>query len=671
MKEVPNALLWYFDSDALRKKKYIKDLDFIKEHTECNYVMLRCEKGVQFENLKQCRPIVKEIVEHAHKIGLKVMLHISPSPGFLNVGVTNAPGTPPEVDQAQVFHVSDPKRTDAITQDYEMTADENGFVEFTHKAKWSRPKLAPLFSEILKVYAFEKTGEGFYKQDTLVDITDCINITNSRTNEMEIEIYAGKENSGKTIFAIVAQYYNYAEAGEPQWQRHKFILDSYADIPIDGFGLDEFGMSFLNSADISRGKEEPFRGRRYSVGMNQYYQEELDMDLKKLLFDMRYAPEAQEAVRIKAINIYFDKLRYFPLYTELRVETYAKKLYGEEIYIGVHNTFHNNLDNDEIWHTACNWWNLPREYGHTDEDITFPVRMGVMLSAKKPIMIDTYYTGKKETTYDHIIEGAPFGCREFHHAYWDFSWGQSWTEPEFLKNTAKIDREIARLNVFQTEYPRLDLLVIFGSAAQNNWYPDYEARNIWDVDGRMKILSKCDELWNVGYRCALVPDYAIEDGRITLDGDKICFNGHPFTHCLFLYPKYAKKETYEFLNLVGESGVKIAAVGRADIDFEGLPATLTIPCFKEFDLSILEEIHCEKSAIPNGCIYRDGSFSLVSHGILTGEAENFDFEIDGVRYTGHHTGLLAYRKDKFAFSTEGSELWVAGEKSQILQVKVV
>ena len=40
----------------------------------------------------------------------------------------------------------------------------------------------------------------------------------------------------------------------------------------------------------------------------------------------------------------------------------------------------------------------------------------------------------------------------------------------------------------------------------------------------------------------------IEDGRITQKGDKIYFNDYEFSHCLFLYPKYAKKGTYEFLN---------------------------------------------------------------------------------------------------------------------------
>ena len=74
MKEVPNGLLWYFDSDALKNKKYIKDLDFIKENTLCTHVMIRCEKGVNIENYQQCHGAFSEIVKHAHKIGLKIML---------------------------------------------------------------------------------------------------------------------------------------------------------------------------------------------------------------------------------------------------------------------------------------------------------------------------------------------------------------------------------------------------------------------------------------------------------------------------------------------------------------------------------------------------------------------------------------------------------------------
>ena len=244
MKEIPNALLWYFDHTTLKNKKYLRDLDFIKKNTKVNYLMLRGEPGVNVSNPEQCYPAFKELVEYAHKIGLKIMLHIPGQEGFLNTAFTNLTNIP-EVDQGQLFPIPNPETSEAITCDYEMTLDENGFAEFTHTPKWSRPKIAPTFNRLVKVYAFEKTGEGFYKEDSLVDITDKVRIVTCRTNSMEAEIYAGKENAGKTVFAIIAQHYNTSGSGKPQWEYVKKALDAYADIPFDGIGLDEWGSVFF------------------------------------------------------------------------------------------------------------------------------------------------------------------------------------------------------------------------------------------------------------------------------------------------------------------------------------------------------------------------------------------------------------------------------------------
>ena len=273
-----------------------------------------------------------------------------------------------------------------------------------------------------------------------------------------------------------------------------------------------------------------------------------------------------------------------------------------------------------------------------------------------------YYNRDKEPYYDHIIEGAPFNCREFHHSYNDGVWGQGFKDLDFLKKIKKLDLTVSLLDGFQTEFPRLDLLVIYGSNAQNNWYPDYEARNFWDLDGKMQILNKCEELWQSGYRCALVPDYTITDGRTKIEGNKISFNGHTFTHLLFLYPKYAKSDVYEFLNNADESGVPMAVVGRCDIDFDANNAELSAPHWDEYSISVPESIGCPKSAIDGGCIYTDGSFCMVSGGILTGEMKEFSFKIGDTVYSGRHTGLMAYRKVKFAFASVGSELFENGIK---------
>ena len=90
--------------------------------------------------------------------------------------------------------------------------------------------------------------------------------------------------------------------------------------------------------------------------MKRHFAERLDTDIDRLLFDMRYAPSDDDSVRIRAINTYFRELRKPPAENERLVYEHAKKLFGDDIYFGTHATFHNELDNDEIWHTGCCWW---------------------------------------------------------------------------------------------------------------------------------------------------------------------------------------------------------------------------------------------------------------------------------------------------------------------------
>ena len=662
MNRPPLSMVWGFTPYSLTKKKYLKELDFIKNHTSVTHLIISPREGVHLQNLQQCHPVLEELVAYAHQIGLKVSLHLVTAEGFYNAAfITDNSAA---ADQVEVFPIPERNHAQGLTRDIELVADEEGFAIFTHTALWGRSKLMPTYANVLCAYAFDKTADGFYAKGSLVDITDRVRITDARTHSTTFEIDLGKENAGKHLFVLLSQYYNFTAIPD-DWEKIKSLMDSYADIPFDGVCMDEYGYMPLNHRNIKHGIEPPFRGRFYSESMDTYYRETLDTDLARLLFDMRYAPEGEEELRIQAINTYFETLRVFPLSVEKNAYDYAKKTFGEDAYIACHNTFHNKLDNDEIWHTACNWWDIPRDYAHTDENICFPVRWGLMLACKNPITFDMYYSKNAESHYTHIIEGAPFNCREIHHSFDDFYWGQSFNDLDFLKNIKTLDDSVAELDRFQTVYPKMDLLVIFGAAAQNNWYPNEDARNVFDIDGTLQILPKCAELWNLGYRLALAPDYAIEDGRITEQNGKISFGGKEFSHVLFLYPKYAKKETYEFLNQAHHNGVALTVVGASGIDFDGNPVTLTAPHTEEYSPSILEAMGTPKSAIDGGCVLEDGSFSLVSEELMDPSAATgteFCFTVDGNTYSGRHTGLLAYRANEMAFATEGSTLFVNGRE---------
>ena len=118
--------------------------------------------------------------------------------------------------------------------------------------------------------------------------------------------------------------------------------------------------------------------------------------------------------------------------------------------------------------------------------------MGILLSEEDPRMIHMYYSRNPENTYREMITDAPFNIRIFHHALDDIYWGSSYRDPDMVKTIRVLDRQIARLNDFQNQPPKLDLLIIFGSTAQNNWYPDADARNLWDINRKLVLFPKCE-----------------------------------------------------------------------------------------------------------------------------------------------------------------------------------
>lgn len=234
-KEIPNSLLWIFESYDLKNKNYLKDLDFIKENMAVDYITVSPRNGVQLFNTQQCHSVMRELVHRAHQLDLKVSLHLNDSNGFYNAIFSTGNVAP--VDQVEVFPISDPEKAESIVNDIELIADENGFAQYTHTAKWGRFKIMPLYCEILRAYVFDKTADGFYKPGTLTDVTNTLIITDSRTNQTSFEIHLGAENAHRNIFVLLAQYYNFTAVADG-CENYKKMIDSYADIPFDGVTVD-------------------------------------------------------------------------------------------------------------------------------------------------------------------------------------------------------------------------------------------------------------------------------------------------------------------------------------------------------------------------------------------------------------------------------------------------
>lgn len=207
MQKVPNPLFWHFTKQHLKDKHYLKDIDYIAENLDVDYIAIATLEGIVLGNTEQCHGFLKEMADRCHSHGIGFGVHLEPYKGFYNANVFGGK-FPPPYDQVQLFPISDPKKAEAIINDYEIVLDEKGYGEVTHTAKWGRVKIMPIYNRVVKVYVFDKIAEGFYKDGTLEDVTDKCLITESRTNGMVVDVNLGPEYAGKTAFFEIAQYYN-------------------------------------------------------------------------------------------------------------------------------------------------------------------------------------------------------------------------------------------------------------------------------------------------------------------------------------------------------------------------------------------------------------------------------------------------------------------------------
>ena len=650
-KHVPRAIVWQFDGSSVSRKRYLKDVDFIARHLDIDTIAIAPTEYVNIDD-SQTRSDIKELAEYALTRGIRTIVRNDPGvKGFFNASVDGG--------DAGTYVIENQSEAQGIAYADEAVADADGFASVTVTAKWARRKVRPLWNEVLRVYAFDRLEDGFYRPESLVDVTDRARVA-SRTSQMQtVEVDCGRSFAGKTFYVMTCQYFNCPDLfGGAMSRRHGRIIEALSDAPLAGYYMDESGYLPLDTRNIRKGEAPPWRGRFFSQAMAVEWRRKHGGDLVRTRFDMRYAPDGNEGVRIRAINRYMEFMRMKPLEVEREAVALQKRIWGDDVFLACHSTFHNHLDEDDVWHTGCNWWDVPRDFGFTDERTDYPTRMGILFAAKEPKLIHMFYSKRTEDYYREMVELAPFNGRIFLHAYNDGVWGQGFgaEDTTFLENVSKLTRTIGCLDGFQKSLPRMDLLVVFGTAAQFNWYPDESARNKWDVDGSLGIEKTVREIWSQGYRAALLPDTMIETGKLEISGGKFVFNGHTFRHCLYLYPKYAKKTVYGFLNSAFGEGMSLSVVGRADIDFDAEPVALRGASHGKFGMAILNGMNVPKSAIPGGAVYEDGSFALVSQGILDGKPTEFDFTLDGVRYSGRHTGLLAYRKGECAFATPGSVL---------------
>ena len=626
--QFPELLYWFVTPETLTPRRYASDVHHIAQDTKFDFPFLTARNGVSFLDSSAGHDAVAGIVNQAHADGLRVGATLVLGDGGA------AKGSSQDEDQS-------------VIADGEGQLDEKG--TGTVDATVVLRSKAPVKTEILRVYAFRKTAPGEYDPATLVDVTDRVKSQSPKPGTLAVSVDLGPQFAGYTAFVLATNWYDAIDLFSPAFTTwiHKSI-DQFRDVPLDGTALDEFGYIRIPMTPTT-----PWRGHFSGKAFAARFEQSTGTSLTQALFDTRYAPSGKPEVRIRAIDAYWDFFRQGPLTVENEFFNYSRHVFGANTMAGIHDTFHNHLVNDEPWATGINWWNIPRQYGMSDEDLSLPLRMGLLVAHPGNIMYDQFYGRDIHRFAVKAMNDARFGARLHYHGYNDTGrWGVDLSTAPFLSVINPVEQKIRLLNRFNPAAPDLPLLVVFGMPAVLNWYPNESARNEFDVNGSLHIEEKVQSIWDAGYRCAVVPSDLIDNGSLKLDAhNRPVLNGHTFRAVVYLYPEYAKPTTLAFLDQYTRNGGALMIEGSVTRGFDGAPVgdqfqKITAHArATEFDIDKIAALGIQPSALRDiGGTLEDGSVILTDlNSLETGKPQPFSVAVNGHSFTGSYIGVLALK----------------------------
>lgn len=629
----PELLYWFISPHEIANQAYVRDLDRVAENGTFSLAFLSQREGADFFDFATMHPIFKDLVQRAHAKGIKIGLQLW-------------------TDDKRVPD----NETQGIVIEKEIPLDSDGRAELTSESRWVRttsnfadaPRIC-LRSELLRVYAFRKTAAGEYQPGSVIDITSSARVEATTPCSVTMRVEATPKVSGYTAYVLTAHYHRYPDMFSP-FMTNSFIeaMKAYKDVGFDGAALDEFGYMALHKQP-----NEQFRGRLYSPRMAAFFHKRTGMDLVRMLFDMRYAPAGDPRPRIRAINMYFDVLRQGPLRVEQSFYAATERIFGVHAFHGIHNTFHNHLDDDEIWATGVNWWDVPRDYGQTDEGTPYTTQLGIGLNHPQPVEYRQHY-GSVRSFLDEGMNDARFNVRVDYHALNDeHGWGTDMRDPTMQAQVNAVEDKARLLNQFNAPRPAMNVLYIFGYPALANWYPEETHRNDWDINGNLKAEEKAVAAWNAGYRGPFISSNLIDEGKVTVDehGD-LRYGGMTFHALVFIGPEYSKASTLKLLEAFVNGGGDLLLDGIATRDFDGndihdrFAKIATAARATTFNVEAMDRLRVPKLAIEGGALYQDGSVVLTDvDSMATSHPKDVSVAVNGHIFHAQYVGLLAIKSD--------------------------
>lgn len=624
----PSVLYWFWTEDLLENEKYLSDIDSIAE-LPFDLVFLTAREGANFYDFDKYAPAFAKLVERAHTKGIGIGLQLWN--GHLDITEERCMRM---LGETSLILDSQGEGEGQI-----LTAHVRG------SSFGSKAVLACTKSELFRAWAFVPSGDGTYQPGTLKDITGQVQVLEAVPERVAFRIEGDESLAGYGVYVLAQQYYRwndiYCGAVSDNFRR---ALKAYASIPFDGAALDEFSeMHITPPWQLAKG--DTITERYYSPAMEAEWQKRYEDGFAEAMLAMRYCPDDSPEIKIRGINRYMDLMRSGPLSVERTFARDAQKIFGKNTFIGFHSTFHNRLTGDELWQTGCDWWTIPRFYGHTDEESIKPTQMGVAQCAPGHVMYNMYYHPSRDSLFRKATEDLQYRIRTNWHAYNDkHGYGITLEGAELRDGIARIEEAAALLDGINPGLPQMDVLAVFGVEALQNWYPDAGVKTPYMLNASVDPEGIVSQLWSMGYRISLVSSDVIAEGLCSVDKGKFNLNGHKYGNVLWLYPQYCKADVAALMSEFEKKGGRLAVFGPRQYDFDAntLAKDYGHGCASVAEMALwLEEGDIHPWTEPY-TVTEDGVYILTSWPELPeGRDVQFSFDCGPDHYSGVCQGMIA------------------------------
>lgn len=434
-----------------------------------------------------------------------------------------------------------------------------------------------LGSRLLAAFAFQPAGPYAYVPESLERVEDACIATSDTPGQLTVRI-AAPGCAGRTVVLYALHTFEYPDVfSSAMTAFHDALLAACESIPLGGAAIDEWGFFPYPGFGFRFAWRDPW----YSEGMARAARMRTGRDFVQDCFSMVWVPTDNHALRTRAINDYYALIRHRMRDIETRFYERVKTFWGPDAFVGVHPTWYAIepilYSSVELWKNGLDWWEVPRDFGQTDEYCPYAVRTALARRCGGPVWYNMWYgMGSNDvgTFLAEIRRGIRYGGRLHALSY------RCPREKEVMElgNSDALDAvssllaRVQLLDEIQDNALDCRLLVVLGYGAAIDWTRNTTAEGYWRLgdDVLASAYRTVNALWQQGLFCDLVPSTEIDAGRLQVDemgNARYC--GHRYDLCVWIGADGLTAPQAEFLNAIAVE--QLFVCGTAVQDRDGRP----------------------------------------------------------------------------------------------------